>query len=94
VPEKGGTERAAYRLFVKRSAEQDLRGLPDSVFDRINARILALQDDLRPPGGRKLSGALEGWRIRVGDYRILYQIDDGAQTVTVVRVKHRREVYR
>jgi mRNA interferase RelE/StbE len=43
---------------------------------------------------RKLSGALEGWRVRVGDYRILYQIDDEAQTVTIVRVRHRREVYR
>jgi len=83
-----------YRLFIKRSAEQDLRRLPDSVFDRINARILALQQDPRPSGVLKLSGGLEGWRIRVGDYRILYQIDDGAQTVTIVRVKHRREVYR
>jgi mRNA interferase RelE/StbE len=43
---------------------------------------------------RKLVGAIEGWRIRVGDYRILYQIDAAAQTVTIVRVKHRREVYR
>jgi mRNA interferase RelE/StbE len=53
----------------------------------VNERILSLGKDPRPHGVRKLSGALEGWRIRVGDYRILYQIDDEAQTVTIVRAK-------
>ena len=66
--------------------------MPETVFDRINARILALQEDPRPPGVRKLGGGLEGWRIRAGDYCFLYQIDDGTQTVVIVRVKHRREV--
>jgi mRNA interferase RelE/StbE len=81
-------------LLIKRSAERDLRRLPRIMFQRINERILALRDEPRPPGARKLSGALEGWRVRVDDYRILYQIDDDAQAVTIVRVKHRREVYR
>jgi mRNA interferase RelE/StbE len=83
-----------YALFIKRSAERDLRRLPRALFERVNERILTLRDDPRPPGARKLAGTLEGWRVRVGDYRILYQIDDDAQTVTIVRVKHRREVYR
>lgn len=83
-----------YKLLIKSSAERDLRKLSGSVFQRINERILALPSDPRPSGAGKLSGELEGWRIRVGDYRILYQIDDKAQTVTIVRVKHRREVYR
>jgi len=83
-----------YQLLIKHSAEGDLYRLPRAIFQRVNDRILALRDDPRPPGVRKLSGALEGWRVRVGDYRILYQIDDHAQTVTIVRVKHRREVYR
>ena len=83
-----------YALLVKRSAERDLRQLPRATFERVNAKILSLRDDPRPHGARKLVGALEGWRIRVGDYRVLYQIDDEGQTVTVVRVKHRREVYR
>jgi mRNA interferase RelE/StbE len=83
-----------YTLLIKRSAERDLRRLSRTVFERINERVLSLRDDPRPHGVRKLAGALEGWRIRVGDYRILYQIDDDAQTVTVVRVKHRREAYR
>ena len=83
-----------YALFIKRSAERDLRKLSQVILWRVNEKILALRHNPRPPGVRKLVGALEGWRIRVGDYRILYQIDDGAQTVTIVRVKHRREVYR
>jgi len=83
-----------YRLRVKRSAEADLRRLPGPLFERVNERILALRDDPRPSGVRKLSGAVEGWRIRVGDYRVVYQIDDTEQVVTIVRVRHRREVYR
>ncbi|WP_374687126.1 type II toxin-antitoxin system RelE/ParE family toxin [Promineifilum sp.] len=83
-----------YRLRVKRSAEADLRRLAGPLFERVNERILALRDEPRPPGTRRLSGAVEGWRIRVGDYRVVYQIDDTEQIVTMVRVRHRREVYR
>lgn len=83
-----------HRLLIKRAAEQDLRALPQAIFQRVNAKILALRDDPRPAGVRKLSGSVQGWRIRAGSYRIVYQIDDDAQTVTIVRVKHRREIYR
>lgn len=83
-----------YKLKIKSSAEKDLRGLPRSLFLRINQQVLALRSEPGPDGVRKLRGAVEGWRIRVGDYRIVYQIDDSAETVTVVRVKHRRDVYR
>jgi mRNA interferase RelE/StbE len=82
-----------YQLKIKRSAEQDLRRLPRPLFRRINQRILALREEPRPPGVRKLKGNIEGWRVRVGDYRIVFQIDDTAQTVTIIRVRHRREVY-
>lgn len=82
-----------YRLLIKRSAERDLRRLPRPIFQRINRRLLALGEDPRPPGVRKLKGALEGWRLRVGDYRVVYLIDDTAQSVTIVRVRHRRDVY-
>ena len=82
-----------YQLKIKRSAEQDLRRLPKFLFQRINQQILALREDPRPPGVRKLKGNIEGWRVRVGDYRIVFQIDDAAQTVTIIRVRHRREVY-
>lgn len=83
-----------YHLRIKRSAETDLRRLPTPLFEHINERILALRENPRPAGTRKLEGALEGWRIRVGDYRVIYQIDDAAQTVVIVRVRHRRDVYR
>jgi mRNA interferase RelE/StbE len=83
-----------YRLRVKRSAEADLDRLPGPIFDRINERILALKDEPRPPGVVKLRGSNDGWRIRVGDYRVVYQINDAEQMVVIVRVRHRKEVYR
>ena len=82
-----------YKIKIKRSAERDLKRFPNALFLRINQHILALRDNPRPPGVRKLQGDLEGWRVRVGDYRIVYQIDDDAKTVTIVRVRHRRDVY-
>ena len=82
-----------YRLRVKRSAERDMRRPPRPLFLRINRHILALRNEPRPRGARKLKGALESWRLRVGDYRVVYLIDDEAQTVTIVRVRHRRDVY-
>ncbi len=82
-----------YRLLIKRPGERDLRRLPRSLFQLINRHILALRSEPRPSGVGKLKGAHEGWRIRVGDYRIVYQIDNSDQTETVVRVPHRRHVY-
>jgi len=82
-----------YKIKIKRSAERDLKRFPNALFLRINQHILALRDNPRPPGVRKLQGDLEGWRVRVGDYRIVYQVDDDAKTVTIVRVRHRRDVY-
>jgi len=83
-----------YTLLLKATAEKDLRKLPRPILERIHPRLLALRTAPRPAGALKLAGALEGWRVRVGDYRIVYIIDDDAQTVTIVRVRHRREVYR
>jgi mRNA interferase RelE/StbE len=83
-----------YRLEIRQSAERDLRRLPQPLFLRLNRQILALGEDPRPPGAKKLKGRLEGWRVRVGQYRILYQIDDQTRTVTIARVRHRRDVYR
>ncbi|MCB9007599.1 MAG: type II toxin-antitoxin system RelE/ParE family toxin [Ardenticatenaceae bacterium] len=82
-----------YALKIKRSAERDLRRLPRPIFLRLNHQILALRQEPRPAGIRKLKGKFEGWRVRVGDYRIIYQIDDSARIVTIVRVRHRRDVY-
>lgn len=83
-----------YRLKIRQSAEKDMRGLPRQILLPINKRILGLRSEPRPAGVRKLVGALEGWRIRVGDYRIIYLIDDEAEEVSIVRVRHRKDVYR
>ena len=83
-----------YRLQIKRTAERDLQKLPRPLFRRLNTHILALPEEPRPSGVRKLKGSLEGWRIRVGEYRVVYQIDDEQKTVTIVRVRHRRDVYK
>lgn len=84
---------ARYELRVKPSVARDLRGIPRADVLRILARIEALRDDPRPPGSEKLSGQ-ERYRVRQGQYRILYSIADAELIVEVVRVGHRRDVYR
>ena len=83
-----------YEVHLERTAERDLRRLSAQVFYRIIPRIEALSDDPRPPGCHKISGSKNDWRVRVGDYRIIYEIDERAKTVRVMRVRHRREAYR
>ncbi len=84
---------ASYRLVFKRSVARDLRPLPKADVAAILRRIEALAGDPRPPGCEKLS-AQERYRVRQGVYRILYEIRDEELVVTVVKVGHRREVYR
>ena len=83
-----------YRVFLERAAEKDLRRLAPSIHDRIIVSIRALADNPRPPGSRKLTGSENDWRIRVGDYRVVYEIADEIRVIRVNRVRHRREVYR
>lgn len=83
----------AYTVRLKPRAERDLDRLPISVARRIWQRLLALEDEPRPPGASKLEGS-DAYRIRVSDYRVVFLIDDRARVVEVVRVAHRREVYR
>jgi mRNA interferase RelE/StbE len=84
---------ARYELRFKNSVAKDLRALPKSDVAKVLERIDALRADPRPPGSEKLS-AQERYRIRQGSYRILYEIEDQEVIVTVVKVGHRREVYR
>ncbi|MDO8531904.1 MAG: type II toxin-antitoxin system RelE/ParE family toxin [Dehalococcoidia bacterium] len=83
-----------YEVFLERAAERDLRRLPSAEFQRVVAAIKALAQDPRPAGCRKLSGSRRDWRIRTGDRRVLYEIDDKARAVRVMRIRHRREAYR
>jgi mRNA interferase RelE/StbE len=82
-----------YSVSILRSAQKSLASLPTVIQDRLIATIRRLAVSPRPPGVRKLSGR-EAWRIRVGDYRVLYEIEDTALTILVVDVGHRKEIYR
>jgi mRNA interferase RelE/StbE len=84
---------ASYKLLIKASAAQELEALPVKERKRIISRILRLASNPRPSGNEKLSGE-EKHRLRQGDYRILYSIDDASRSVTVVKIGHRRDVYR
>ena len=84
---------ASYRLEIKRSAAKELTQLPPKDRGRIITRIQALADEPRPVGAEKLSGQ-ERYRVRQGDYRILYEIEDEILRIMVVRIGHRRDVYR
>ena len=84
---------ASYRVLIKRSAGNELEDLALKDRRRIVERIRGLASDPRPTGCEKLSGE-EKYRLRQGDQRILYEIDDRDSTVTVVKIGHRRDVYR
>jgi len=84
---------ARYRIEVKKSAVRELGSIPKRDLRLVVARIRSLADDPRPLGSRKLA-AQEKYRIRQGRYRILYTIEDEALVVYVVKVAHRRDVYR
>ena len=83
-----------YEVYLERSAENDIKRLPTSIFGRIIPQIRALAENPRPSGCRKIAGSKNDWRIRIGDYRIIYEIDEKAKAVRVMRVRHRREAYR
>lgn len=85
---------ARYSLFIKKSAAKELESIQNKRDRlRIVERIRALADEPRPPGSRKLSGR-ERYRLREGVYRIVYSIKDDTLTVWVVKIGHRRDVYR
>lgn len=84
---------ARYSLVFKRSVAKDLRAFPARDVKRILERIDALAADPRPPGCEKLSGK-ESYRVRQGAYRIIYLVEDKEVCVVVVKVAHRRDVYR
>lgn len=84
-----------FRLLIKASAAKELEAIgAKRDRQRVTAAIAALTDDPRPRGSEKLSGAKDRHRIRIGDYRVVYGIEDDVLTVWVVKVGHRREVYR
>ncbi len=83
----------SYSVFILRRAQKELAQLPEAAYERTKDAIRKLAENPWPRGCRKLSGR-DGWRIRVGDYRVIYEIDEAQQTVTVLHIGHRRDVYR
>ena len=83
-----------YTITFARSARKELQSLPSDVAERLLRKIESLIINARPAVSKKLSGSTDLWRVRVGDYRVVYKIDDNRFKVDVVVVRHRREVYR
>ena len=83
-----------FAITLARSARKELQSLPIDVAERLLKKIELLAVNARPAGSKKLSGSTNLWRLRVGDYRVIYKIDYSGHKVDVVIVRHRREVYR
>jgi len=84
---------SSYAVEVKPSARKELETLPDTVLARVVLKVESLGDIPRPAGCKKLKGYKDQWRIRIGDWRVLYIIDDTLKLVSITRIAHRREVY-
>lgn len=84
-----------YSIRLKKSAAKELQRLPGFAIHKISRALDGLEKDPRPAGAKKLEGISGSlWRIRVGDYRIIYQIDDGIKVIEVKRIGNRKDVYR
>ena len=83
-----------YSVLLERAAEKDLARLSAEIHDRVIDAIKALGKNPRPSGCRKLVGGTNDWRIRVGDYRVVYEIADTIRVVRINRVRHLKEIYR
>ncbi len=93
ICERGEHHVNEYRIVLASSAERDLRTLPGKVEERIVAIIDALSQEPRPRGVKKLKGSSNLWRIRVGDYRIIYRIDDREHLVDISHIRNRKDAY-
>ena len=82
-----------YRVTLAASAKRELIALSANAIERILPKIRELANDPRPPGCKKLRGGRNLWRIRIGDYRVVYTVNDTTKTIDVTRIAHRREVY-
>ena len=85
---------ASYQIEWKRSARKELRKLPAQVIHHVVKKVESLASDPRPSGVRKLVGSEQLYRVRVGSYRIIYEIRDDVLIIVIVRVAHRKDVYR
>jgi mRNA interferase RelE/StbE len=84
----------AYRVVLRRSAARELGNLTQPIRGRLTRALGVLSNDPRPTGAKLLTGPDRIWRLRVGDYRILYRVDDDIVRVLVIRIRHRSDAYR
>ena len=82
----------SYELLILRRTQKELAGIPKADYEHVRDAVIALAENPRPTNCKKLVGR-EGWRIRSGNYRIIYEIDDALKKVTVLHIGHRRDVY-
>ncbi|NGZ95653.1 MAG: type II toxin-antitoxin system mRNA interferase toxin, RelE/StbE family [Nitrospira sp. WS110] len=82
-----------YSVEIKPTARKELEDLPDPVLARVVRKLESLADVPRPSGCKKLKGYKDQWRIRTGDWRVVYIINETVKLVSIVRIAHRREVY-
>lgn len=83
-----------YKVTIKKSAARAIAKLPRNVVNRLLPPLKKLADDPRPPGAKKLQGETDLWRIRIGNYRVVYSIEDTILIVDVIQVAHRKDIYR
>jgi mRNA interferase RelE/StbE len=84
----------SYRVVILPRAQKNLEKIALSSYEMIKKRLVSLSDIPRPPGCQKMRDREGAWRVRSGDYRIIYEIDDASSVVTVLDIGHRREIYR
>lgn len=84
----------SYRILITKQVEKQIDALPQQAAERVEQHIEALHTDPRPFGVKKLKGSTETYRVRVGNYRILYSIEDRTQTITLLTIDNRKDVYR
>ena len=82
-----------YNVRIRRQAQRELAQLPAGIYEKVRDAVRMLADQPRPAECRKLKGR-EGWRIRAGNYRVIYEIDDQQGKVTILHIGHRRDIYR
>jgi len=84
----------SYTIITPKAVQKQLDALPDDVYDRIAEKIEQLAEDPRPDGVVKMKGSDHEYRIRIGDYRVRYEIDDKELIILLLQCKHRKDVYR
>lgn len=83
-----------YKVEISKRVSKEILSLPKSAANRIMSAAMELGDDPRPSGSTKMKGTENEYRIRVGDYRVVYEVNDDENTVTLISCKHRKDIYR